>query len=87
MIKLVETASFPDGTSKVTEKKFSSRFALERVFKKNPPPWEIVKNLRLFDEVSFIMPLTPKEGVEPGEFVTITIKIVNDAKKIILSNR
>jgi hypothetical protein len=88
MIKLVETASFPDGTSKTTEKQFSSRYALEREFEKSDLPHKVLKELRLNDEAKIKMYLPLKEGdTEPKNTVDITIKIVDEPKPIILTDR
>jgi hypothetical protein len=79
MIKLVETATFPDGTSKVTSRDFSSRIALEKVFKKNILPFKVLKELRLHDEARIKMPWLHPETKETHE-VNIIIKI-EDIKK------
>ena len=75
MIKLVETASFPDGTSKVTERKFSSRWALQKELRKNILPFPVIKELRLCDEAKVKVPWRNPETHEINE-VNIVIKIL-----------
>ena len=80
MIKLVEIASFPDGTQKKTENEFSSRYALERAFKKRPLPFVVMKELRLCDEARVRLPWKHPETGDIHQ-VNIVIKI-EDIRKV-----
>lgn len=56
MIKLVETVTFPNGETKETTKEFTSRWSLEREFRRNLLPWAVLKELRREDRCILKMP-------------------------------